>query len=230
MAPLPGPALDLLTVGVSPAELRRDGVGAVIRSLRAVMLSAHRAGVGFTDLHPLLVDVEHRRLAEQLVIRRDGKRRSRAGLERLLHKHWQDTAAVTASGPVWDPDHAAAVIAWYRARLATSNGLCGQDRAVMVVALDLAESWATTRPALPGRMVAKMAGISEWAARVSLDRLCAAGWLRLAKRGNARTGRANLFALPAPEPGLGLTHMGGSTHLCVTPHMRDPHMREDGTP
>lgn len=91
----------------------------------------------------------------------------------------------------------------------------------MNAVLTLAEQHGSTRVAAPARKVAEMARTSPADAHRVLIRLSGEGkWLRLAKRGNAQTGRANLYNLAPPL----LNVWGASPPMSQDPPMSHPPM------
>ncbi len=188
---LPGVWIDLLTDGV---HIGHGGRQPVIKAVRQIMLAAHRLGITYTDLHPLLTDVKRRRLAAQLATGRGGRPIAPGQRERLLRALWDDTAKVAASSPPWTRDDACAAIQHVRDALDDADDLDPSERAVMRAVIDLAEAYGTTRVAAPVRRVAQAAGLTTPTAHRVLKRLCdGSGWLSLAKRGDRLSRRSNLY-------------------------------------
>jgi hypothetical protein len=195
MATLSGTFLDLVTDGV-PNPVDRSSV---VIAVRSVMLSAHRGKVPFPQVQDLLSDTENRRLAKQLATGRGGRQMTSAQRSRFLRSLWQQTGEIAAQRPAWDRDVALAAIEHVRDHWAGTEALPSRHKAIVDVALDLATEHGTTRPTVPVREVEKRTGIPYQSVSRILGKISAEGtWLKLAKRGNHRTGRASLYTL-APD-------------------------------
>lgn len=208
--------IDLATDGVRGAELKRVDV---VRATRQVMLSAHRAGWSWGEVHALLTDVRNRRLARQISTGHGGRTIAPKMREAFLERHWAETEEVAQRRPAWNRDDVLDFIEEVRQVLAGSD-VAERDRQLVNVAIDLAAQYGTTRPALSVSAVATRLGLDPDLSRDrmrvhrALSRLAAEGtWLSLAKRGNRATGRANLYNLAPP---LAATYTG------ATPPMSQP--------
>jgi hypothetical protein len=213
---LPGKYLDLLTEGVDLS----NGRSAVVIAVRQVMLSAHRAGIAYTDIYVLLTDVEHRKLAHQVAHGKGG--RWLPGLQRevFLRKLWEDTGRLVATRPPWSRADALDAVEFVRDNLEGAQ-MDPLERSVMTAVLGLASGYGTTQVAAPVRTIAMMTGLGRMQAHRTLERICKTGeWLRLAKHGNSRTGRANLYNV---GPGL-LDLWGASPPRSQDPPMSHPPM------
>lgn len=192
MATLSGTYLDLITHGV-PHPVDRSSVVVAIRS---VMLSAHRAGVRYSQIQELLTDTRDRQLAVQLATGRGGRQIPSAQRYRLLRKLWDETGEVAATRPPWNREAVLAAIEHVRDHWAGTESLPKRHQAILNVVLDLATEKGTTRPTVPVREVEKRTGIPYQTVSRILGKIAVEGtWLRLAKRGNHRTGRASLYTL-----------------------------------
>jgi hypothetical protein len=215
MTSLSGHALGLLTNGADIGK--GDRKSAVTEAMRSVMMSAQRAGWEYVDLHPYLTDTRCQRLAAQIAAGYGGRTINRRQRDDFMHKHWDETAKITAERPPWTHDDVLGAIELVRAALDTDDELGAQDRAVMDAVLDLADRHGITRVAAPARQVATACGITRMDAHRALTRLCERGeWLKLAKRGSPRSqnadgtsgaGRSNLYQL---SPDLLRTYKGAS--------------------
>jgi hypothetical protein len=167
--------------------------------VRAVMMSAHRGGVPYTEVRDLLCDITNRRLAAQLATGRGGRQITITQRSRFLHKLWVQTGDVVAKRPAWDRDAALAAIEHVRDNWSGTDTLPDRHRVILNVVLDLATEYGTTRPTVPVREVERRTGIPFQSVSRILGKIATEGtWLRLAKRGNHRTGRASLYTL-APD-------------------------------
>lgn len=219
MSALPGKYLDLLTVGV---DLSDDGRGAVVRAVRQIMMSAHRHGIPFPDVHLLLTDVEHRKLASQLAHGKGGRLLPRQQREEFLRKQWTETEEVVARRPAWSRDDALSAVEFVRDNLEGAD-LDHRERAVMQAVLELAAGYGTTQVAAPVRAVAMKTGLSRMQVHRTLQRLCESReWLALAKRGDPSTRRANLYNI---GPAL-LDVWGASPPRSQSPPMSHPPMSQ----
>lgn len=195
MATLSGTFLDLITDGVPNSGDRSS----IVMGVRAVMMSAHRGGVPYTQVQDLLCDITNRRLAAQLATGRGGRQMTITQRSRFLHKLWVQTGDVVAKRPAWDRDDALAAIEHVRDNWSGTDTLPDRHRAILNVVLDLATEYGTTRPTVPVREVERRTGIPFQSVSRILGKITTEGtWLRLAKRGNHRTGRASLYTL-APD-------------------------------
>jgi len=220
---LPGKYVDLLTDG---ADLSRGGRSAVVLAVRQVMLSAHRHGIPFVDVHVLLTDVEHRKLARQVAHGKGGLRLPRRQREEFLRRHWEETALLAQERPSWSREDALDAVEFVRDNLAGAE-MDSRERVVMEAVLQLAAGYGTTQVAAPARVVASRTGLSPMQVHRTLMKLCEDGeWLRLAKRGNAQTRRSNLYNI---GPAL-LDTWGASPPMSQGPPMSHPPMsqKEEG--
>ena len=195
MATISGTYLDLITDGV-PNPFDRSSV---VMAVRRVMLSAHRGQVPFQQVQDLLSDTKGRRLAAQIATGRGGRQIARAQRSRFLRDLWAQTGEVASRRPAWNRDTALAAIEHVRDHWAGTESLPKRHQAILNVVLDLATEKGTTRPTVPVREVEKRTGIPYQTVSRILGKIAVEGtWLRLAKRGNHRTGRASLYTL-APD-------------------------------
>jgi len=213
---LPGKYVDLLTDG---ADLSRGGRSAVVLAVRQVMLSAHRHGIPFVDVHVLLTDVEHRKHARQVAHGKGGLRLPRRQREEFLRRHWEETALLAQERPSWSREDALDAVEFVRDNLAGAE-MDSRERVVMEAVLQLAAGYGTTQVAAPARVVASRTGLSPMQVHRTLMKLCEDGeWLRLAKRGNAQTRRSNLYNIgPALLDTWGgfAPHVPGPTYVPPT--------------
>jgi hypothetical protein len=149
VATLSGTFLDLITDGVPPPVDR----SAVIKAVRAVMLSAHRGGVPYSQVHDLLCAIAKRRLAVQLATGRGGRKTALRQRSQLLRDLWAQTGEVAATRPHWDRNTALAAIEHVRDRWSATEALPKRHQAVLNAVLDLATEYGTTRPTVPVREV-----------------------------------------------------------------------------
>jgi hypothetical protein len=209
---LPGWAIDLATDGLPRVSSRAH----VVRETRRIMLSAHRAGWPWPDVHALLTDTDRRKFARQIATGRGGRPIARRRRDTFLHQHWADTARLVASTATLTPtdiaDHIEAVLG----ELEHAN-VSDRWRAIVEAAASLAVQHGTTRPAIPVRVLVEMLGqrgieISLTTAHRELKRICEDGeWLALAVRGDRV--KANLYSLAprllaerrSPAPGTTAT-------------------------
>jgi hypothetical protein len=190
MSSLPGKHLDLLTDGV---DLSRGGRAAVVKAVRRVMLSAHRAGIPYADIHALLTDVDNRKLASQIAHGKGGRLMPRHQREAFLRKHWADTKRVCEARPAWSREDALEAVEYVADNLAGAD-MDDRERVVLEAVLDLARGYGTTQTVAPVHVISAKTGISTSQVHRTLMRICDKGeWLSLAQRGNARTRRGNLY-------------------------------------
>lgn len=216
--------IDLATEGIRGAALTRSDV---VRAVRQVMMSAHRNDWSYADTHALLTDQKRRRLAKQIATGRGDRPISAGMVGKFLAKQWDETAEVVAQRPAWTSDDAIAFVEHVRDTLDRAE-LPEQHRAVMAVVVDLAAQHGTTRPAVPVRTVEERTGLPRSTAHRVLGRLAEDGeWLALAKAGNARTRRANLYNL---APALAGTYAGASPPRSHPPMSHPPMSHPEETP
>jgi hypothetical protein len=200
-----GWCVDLVNDGV---RIDRDGRKAVVMALRRIMLSGNRTGKSYEDFHRLLTKRDSRLWWQVRDSGPNGRPRTPVEVERLLRKHWQQTATI-AEDPAWDADVVAAILADCREALDLADALGPQDRAVLSAIFELAEHRRTTRPTAPVRVIAERAGLSRSSASRIMIRLHNEGrWIRRVQSGNYRTGRASLYSL-APTIALTQNLWGG---------------------
>lgn len=223
---LSGPMLDLLTDGVRVDDVNTLN-SEVVKAVRTIMLSAHRTGMDWRYLRSLLTDTDKRRLARQIVAGFGGRQVSPAQRNAFLQKHWDSTAKVAASRPAWDRDYALAFVEFARETFGLDESkMHPKKRSVITVVMDLAVELGTTRPAVPSRTVADRTGLplptaNEWLVKARND----GDWITLAKRGNARTGRATLYNVaPRLHESFIQTYGGAKAPMSACPPMSDPSM------
>lgn len=205
MGTLPGWAIDLLHDGVSVSGSMNRGD--VHLQMRRVMLAAHRQEIGWPTMQAALTNVERYKLAQQIAYGRNGKLMSPTQVQKILYKAWEETGAVVAKGPARTRDDALNIIEEVRVALDASV-LPDDHRRVMEAAITIAGQKGTTRPTLPVRAVADLAKLSKSKAGRILGWLSDDGdWLRIAQRGNYKTGRASTYNL---APRIAATYAGAT--------------------
>ena len=217
---LPGPMIDLATEGPRTVTNRGD----IVRAIRSVMLSAHHNGWSWAQTHALLTDIERRRLAHLFAHGKGGRRIAPRRRDQLLREMWDDTARVAAANPPPSADDIADFIECAREQLDRAE-LSDAHRAIIAIALDLADEIGTVRPALPCRAISerlarrgiRVSHMDVWRA---LGKICEKGeWLTLAIHGNSATRRANLYRV---APALLLTARLNS--LSNTPNLSNTNL------
>lgn len=220
---LPGWAIDLITDGVRGPSLTRFDV---VKATRRVMMSAHRCGWSYPDLHHLLTDTRGRRLAQQIAAGRGGRPMPPGLREEFLRRHWDETRREVETRPKWTGDDVLDFIEEVQTSLDASE-MAPRDRAVLQLVIDLANQNNTQRVALPVRVVADQIGKSPATAQRILSRLAQEGiWLSLAQRGRydprgVTTGKASLYNL---APALAATYTGATPPMSQAPPMSHPPM------
>lgn len=219
---LPGWAQDLLTDGVrsTPSPTFRQEI---TKAMRRVMMSAQRCGWGYSQVHAVLTDSDRHGLARQIATGRKGTRISVRQRSAFIAQHWADTQKVTSERPAWDRDQALHVIQHVRDNWHLTAHLPSDQRAILEVALDLAEGWGTTRVTLPVRYVSERIGKPRSTTGDLLQRMSHDGtWLSKVQSGNYATRRASLY-LVAPSLLASLPPYGGATPpKSETPPKSDP--------
>ena len=168
-------------------------------AVRSVMLSAHRGNVPYLQVQDLLCDTKARGLAKQLATGRGNRQITPTARSKFLRDLWQQTGKVVASRPAWGREGALAAIEHVRDHWSGTEMLPTRHKAILDVVLDFATEHGTTRPTVPVREVDKRTGIPYQTVSRILIKIASEGtWLKLAKRGNHRTGRASLYRL-APD-------------------------------
>lgn len=211
-ANLPGWAIDLITDGIPQSELRQRGNPAVIGALVKTAMSAQHRDWSVMEWETVLTH-RGRHLATQL--RQGTKPQTPAQTRKSLQYAWNLAWQNRTTTPPWDSAtvHAEVTERVRAARAAAgSANLDPADSRVLRFAADEAERRTLTRVALARRTVAEATGLGEKAARNSIRRLTAAGWLNLAQAGSAsgpkaRTRRANIYEL-APNKSRGTRPVG----------------------
>lgn len=138
--PLPGAMIDLATEGVRNLRSRAE----VVTAVRRVMLSACRAGWAWADVHSLLTDTSRRRLAAQIATGRGDRPLSKATLNALLLRWWDEATAYAAQHPAWSRDDALAFLDTVQESL-DGSAVPDLDRQVLQVVLDLARHQVVPR-------------------------------------------------------------------------------------
>lgn len=223
---LPGWVLDLATEGIRGPSLTRSDVA---KATRQIMMSAHRAGHSWGDVHAILTDRKRHRLATQIATGRGGQPISPKAVAKFLDHHWRDTEKVVEARPAWERDDVLSFIEVVQENLHDAD-VSELDRSILQVIVDLANQHGTSRPAVPVRSVVERLGLDSELSRDvmkvyrALKRLADDGhWLALAKAGNRATGRANLYNL---APALAATYTGATppkSHPAPTSHPPTSH-------
>lgn len=224
MTTLPGVTIDLITDGADLRGVEPEAIRSkVVAAVRSVMFSAHRAGVPYDTVHTLLTDIKGRRLAEQLATGRGGRTIPIGQRARLLRHQWQEVGRVVAATPSIDREAIQAHLALVRDEVDGAADMSERERLIMLAVLDLAERFGTTRVAASTYAVAERTGLPQQTVSRILRKLAGAEhWLSLAKRGDARVGKANLYRV---GPGLAArSHMGASPPMTHDPPMTHPPM------
>lgn len=199
---LPARTIDVIRDGVAPADLRDRGSRAVWGSLVSTAASAIQRGWSFADWAGEL-SRRTSTLGTQVRLRK-GREIPPAAVEKRLRAAWDAAQQWVAAAPApVTADDARSHARLVRDVLVTDPDapLNDTERAVLAAACTIAERNGTTRPAMPRREVAELAGVTEKAARCALERLDRRRLLRLdvpGRRGAPGAGkaRAALYRLP----------------------------------
>jgi len=219
MGTLPSTAIDLIRDGLtdSASLTRRD----VHVAMRTAMILAHRNGVDWPTMHAFLTDKDRNVLARQIATGRRGKAMNQGNVTKILSKAWDDTKQLVDKSPTWTCDDVFNIIEEIQVALEGSI-LPERQRKVMEAAIKLGFQKGTTRPTLPARTIAEMTGIPKTSVGRILGRLAEDGdWLRLARRGNAKQGRANIYRL---APAIADTYRAATPPMPHDPPMSHPPM------
>jgi DNA-binding MarR family transcriptional regulator len=193
MRSLPGWAIDALTDGLPDALITR---GHVIKELRRIMCSMHRAEWPYANAHNVLADTTTYRFAQQLATSDKGRTVTQATTNKTIRQHWNDTHKVVANRPAWSKDEAIEIVDAVTTAFYATADLPATHHLVMSHILDLAAEKQTTKVTVPTREIATRAALSRSTAHRTITELANAGeWIALVRRGNYKTRKANVYRI-----------------------------------
>lgn len=188
---LPGPVVDLIRDGVSPAALKAGADKAVWDALVSSAASAAARGHSEWEWLEQVMDPRHR-LGQQARLKRSGRQvRTDAQVRDLTGDAWERATVWLSERPAaWTAEQVAAE-AQDRALAALAvagdleNDLADSDRAVLAFAATEAQRRGLTKVTLPRLSVVKGTGVGERAVVNALERLVKRDLLERVTRGRS---------------------------------------------